>query len=327
MKYFLIALLTLISLPSQAKFYPTDTQEISIPSGVQTAINASIKYSFEYDNHSAHCSATVISPEGIILTARHCIDSCLKEKRRIKNISIGPNSRDEYLVYDHAPGDQCPILLPTGENTAIYASAEVLALGQAEIPNPLAVRFDVPEKYFTLLDHGIAFLSGDFAILRVPELKGSVCAPVSEKEIKPGTKIWTASYPGKSTRLDHNSDGINKFVSYGEAKESTLTGENPTVLEIVEAAKEHPELLDIFRDSFDLPHLIISDVDFIGGSSGSGLFDEEGNLVGLNSSGSSTPSKYYKDTSISLRLSWIRAVLEANYPDLKFSKLFNCERN
>ena len=324
MKYFIILLFILFAQVSHAKFYPVDTREISLPKNYQKISSASVHFMSD----SSFCSGTVVSSDGILLTAQHCFASCLLENGALKKQTIGSGERDFYTeVNPNIAGKRCRISVFTDRSSGYPEEAEVIATGIGDSPDPTTIYADNFELYKELISRGIGWGSGDFILLKVKSLKNKTCASVSTDELKAGDPVWAVSYPHKTERKDsYDADGWNKFVSLGKVTASALENEHPSIRSWVQEYAQDPEFLQTVGLLYNLPYLINSDLDLVHGSSGSGIINSEGKLIGVNIMGYSDFVKYYSGASVSLQLNWISYILERYYPTVRFSDVFNCQK-
>lgn len=149
-------------------------------------------YSLGFTNST--CTGTLISKEGHVLLARHCLESAISISEQIRNsqnrlkpfLSVEKNGILSIIRYDSAYLSHS-LTVPVGlDNSRIFA--KIFALG----PGNLNPRFSnliesdtVIATHNSLSDAGYSS-GGDFAIVQVNELKMQNCYKLSNQTVEVG---------------------------------------------------------------------------------------------------------------------------------------------
>ncbi len=229
------------------------------------------------DSPSGRCSANVISDAGHVLTARHCLMRCLVasgvfEFRKDSGFFL------QFLKPERLGVANCELELDGKVRTATVIATAPGFLSQMEERGFRAIN---PERYDELV--ALGFTSrGDFVILEVPELAGRPCRPLARELPRAGEPVASASFPSATTRPDGaNSDGVAKYRTAGRV--TSGIADNACLQEWAKTAApaEYDRRLKSLRENFDEPGSFMTDTDAVPGSSGSGIWNERGEIVGI----------------------------------------------
>lgn len=227
------------------------------------------------------CSGTFISPEGHFLTALHCIG------RWISDLGLG-ESRSE-------PG--AIKLVSVLKQYPSGARADGFYLGDfPDIANPSiaflgkGIQYFERERVSEMKEHeidSIAELYEDLAILKF-DLDGRQIpfARIAGELPAPGTPVWHISKPYAVNRQNGpSSDGSTKYVTSGKI----ISLKDSPAFENVCCENCHREKLLRYYSRGRL----FTTVDYHYGSSGGGIFNAEGELLGLNAISLHDPGNGY----------------------------------
>lgn len=223
-------------------------------------------------NDNGDCTATTISDQGHILTARHCVTKCLIRSRyftaKVEQGVLNYFERDDSKTQP----SECPATID-GQNVTI----------QIEITSPgLIFSFDEPgfksiagELYRDMAARGYTS-QGDFAIFKIKGASPSPCMGLSSTPARPGETQRTLGYPSQTFRPDgHNSDGVGLFYSKGTVIPSIT--ENRCVMS---AGFDATKMTKIIA-THDLDFQYISTLDAIHASSGTAAINDAGHVTGI----------------------------------------------
>ena len=172
MKFLFFMLLFLLAVMSRA-----DSQPDAPPPGI-----------FRIDDNSGHsaCTAVAVSPDGMLLTALHCLRNCLRHQGRMESTSnpfIGLTELD--VVIDPQTAVSCPNLSIQSLGTE---GVMVLAAGAS------LIRYD---SHFFLSDtadfsathaKGLDVMNDDFALIQIAEATPD-CGQLSRVDILPNAHL------------------------------------------------------------------------------------------------------------------------------------------
>ncbi len=272
------------------RFYKLDDLPASVrPPNLDQIANAIVKL-------DGSCAGVMISNDGYLLTARHCIEWRIDKRHfRIDDIDGIITTR---ITKSSAIGSFINLSI-SGENF----SGTVVALGtgsvmeekESYLQNALDVRTKLKEKYGNDFE-----FNSDFAIIKINSDHNFPCIKGSKKDKTPSF-VLAIGFPNKTFRPgEFNSDGKSKFFSAGQFCDNQQ-------IQDIKAKKNLSDLVDVLRTINEkygtektieaIETLGFSDrlkshsATITGGNSGGGLLDDDGNLLGINVMGAT----YYKD--------------------------------
>lgn len=296
------------------------------------------------------CSATVVSNEGHILSARHCFDSCLRDLGAISNQSNYGKVRVINIDLQKAIGGICTFQI----NKDAKVEAEIVAVSPGRIIKSASGDLD-PEtpnestQYWRDVKNHVPpnyEFSSDFIILKPTTQQKLPCSPAefSKPRLK-GNFIWAVGMPKKTKRTNRlNSDGQNQFVSTGPYCGVERQDEDFLLLKARYGLNASPlrdmlkyvglgELIETLHNSLEpSTGTFYHSATVISGNSGGGLFDEDGKLVGITVATLPSPygrslEKYFLTcSSRGLSIERIYNLIEAQRGSEIAKATFNCSR-
>lgn len=286
------------------------------------SIQASISWNGWGGNYS-DCTHTWVSNQGHMLTALHCIRSCIEQSKfeRFKNeqgfeqykliknekgeegyVETGllrkikvPNTVDSYgvdpyVVYEVDEEKLKNVVCLDGQAKGLQM--RILALGakgwipEYDIPGFSKAYSEIYQEYRKKGFVGIQDI-GDFALVQVEKIPDTSvqngnkffsyppnCLKMRKDQVKTGEKVWNLSYPA-FTRKDGSESSYDPRVSGG------------VVFSKWKHPRYSPENLKVLDDRF-----LYASTDIEGGSSGSSLLDEKGDIAGVISLKTEGPNQY-----------------------------------
>ncbi|HLE01315.1 MAG TPA: serine protease [Bdellovibrionota bacterium] len=269
-----------------------------------------------------HCSGVVISPDGYVLTALHCVESCFSkldgtldqglaaveqddEPRPFYYIFSVQNQRPEKVVCSKLSspglGLSNPRLVATGRGYAYFDDSKAMQFSQS------------------LFDRFVS-TQDDFALLKFETELPLTCVKPASRPASTGDRIWAIGYPRATTRSNgHGSDGKSQLVSYGTVYDG---------LEHNTAYRSLPPAVYARLREFNGTQNIISGMDIFIGNSGSMAANESGELVGINVAGAvleldEARRRYFDGSAVTLRIEHIQSELQRVAPGLG-KEAFGC---
>lgn len=235
------------------------------PSGFERGRAAALEIPAANDDQG--CSATIVSNQGHVLTALHCLPQCIRltEGKTVSSF--------RYTVPDHqavkAGKATCRVpFAQEGRNLGSH-SVTVVAVGAGYVyavkPKNLAKELDKkPERraaFSQLIEAGVG-IPGDFAILSVPGLAGRSCVRTSGRTASVNESVWNIGYPDTRNRAAF-SPGSVTYAPIGKVPSQVISGQQGASL--------------VTRRTGAL----ISTIEAHAGSSGSGMLSSQGELLGV----------------------------------------------
>lgn len=259
------------------------------------------------DGDDLGCSATIISNQGHVLTALHCLPQCVRltEGKSVKSF--------RFTVPDHqqVKGGKANCKLPfaqEGKKLGNLAS-QVVAAGAGyvfavDIENLKKELDKKPERraaFSQLIQAGVG-IPGDYAILRVPGLAGRTCANTSSRTATVNESVWNIGYPSNRSGAAFSA-GKAIYSPVGNVDLTVISGQQASTL--------------VMRRT----GAIITSIEAHTGSSGSGIISYQGDLVGvLNAAGTKSGS-----SSFGSGIAYIVSTATENYGSAVVANAFNCQ--
>lgn len=237
------------------------------------------------------CSGAFISPDGLYLTALHCLGTLLRKFSLVKDSSsleagelmilrvLEQNPNDvfaEGFYLGDNPKFKNPKIVFLGRGLHLLSAPAIMSRTIGELENAVDIYEDIALLKFDLEGTTVPFAK--FGLDRIPTK---------------GTPLWHISKPYKADRIGGpGSDGHSKYITKGFAidlKKSEAFRDGPS------ACCSECEIEKLLR--YYEGNRFFTTTDFSNGSSGGGVFDEEGNLLGINVIGLHNPAITYKSGS------------------------------
>jgi hypothetical protein len=146
------------------------------------------------DEPDSWCTASPITPDGYMLTALHCVRTCLS------TANVGENATNPFIGLNDifvsnrskTGGINCPTLsIPALGVKGVTVVATGSALSQFDAH----FMFDFPSLYNELKSSGFASRTNDYAILKIAVTKPIQCLPINANGASAGTSIWAVGFP------------------------------------------------------------------------------------------------------------------------------------
>lgn len=245
---------------AEAGFYKESTLP-EAPQQVRGLFAASVELETEF----ARCSGAMISPDGYVLTAAHCIWDCLVEQKKARRY----RTESAYTVVSASPtpGISCPIRLRDYGAT----TARVELLGRAQVLvnfELLAKNRDEDDAVMTM-----AAFDEDFAVLKFQLPRAAACVPLAPARPNPGERVWALGYPSTTVGGRGKFEALSgdEYISYGRVFER-----------LSDLALDSSEKIRGAERFFAANHnaYLFTSADIYTGSSGGMLANPAGELVG-----------------------------------------------
>jgi S1-C subfamily serine protease len=280
---------------------------------ISHAAQATLKISTKLDEeNSSDCSAAFISNDGYVLTAMHCISSCLPNNV----LRISGSEKEAYMLYEKTAPVKGLICADISAPELQLNTAEIVAIGKgfAEFDD-LQIRkipVEIRKKIFEL--------RSDFAILKFKVPNPVKCLSLEKKpSFNINEQTFTLGFPSETFRNQYASDGVKLFISIGKitgnvSRSAYLTQNRLSNEDILKLLETHPSW-DFFIDS-----------DTTDGNSGSPVINEQGNLIGVYHSMMTADSQnqYVTGSSIALKITEIQNQLLSERKLSEIDTYFKC---
>ena len=253
------------------------------------------------------CSGTLLSREGHVLTALHCLLPDLK-----KAGALLPDKKDGFVRIESPPPGGLALPRVLVKSAGIFgpagSKARLLVLGRA-LFLPEGQGIEIPQS---------PERSEDFALLVVdpPPKRPAPClepGPVS----RAGAKVWAVGFPGPARRAGRASDGKARRASFGHL----LAGFRASAW--FKGRGLAPEAFAAMDSFFLGDRAWLTDLDSAGGLSGAAVVDAAGKLAGILSS-TGDEAQFADGTTLVVRADWIRAQVEKRLGAAGARRAFRC---
>jgi V8-like Glu-specific endopeptidase len=211
------------------------------------------------------CGATFISNDGYVLTALHCLENCSVEKTQTHGAITIMSSDLEAIKAGRVT---CNVDPSTYNKSMFTVSSPIVAAGLGTITainsKAMAESTQESQNLATLIAQGYTD-SEDYAILKLP-IANHGCLQVASPY--PSENVWSISWPVETSRDgSDNAPGGQPVFTSGIITSILST----TPLKSAGQTQSSPRYDGNFMTT----------VDAVYGSSGSGILNSEGRLVGM----------------------------------------------
>jgi len=305
----------------QTTFIPAEKglRDLQAPLNMMAA-SPKIEFVDRGGNVLDHCSGSVVSDSGTLLTAGHCVEQCLSASQAIRN-------EEGLRVVDRSRMNAVPCLVRVN---GTIMSAEILASHDCR-----------GEDRYKTGNSRVACKGLDFAVLKVDAKNlGQLqpCFQISSRVPSARSKVAAIGYPPVTARVVYksgasDSNGKAQFLTTG----TVIPFQNHCYHDVDPSSGEkpgnrsfgHPERAAILKRQVDSGDALQTTTDVLPGVSGAGLSDlNTFELVGvarskiLNSANvECVGSGFYTSTAS------ILTALTKDYPQLDLDQVFRCEKN
>ena len=317
MKALLPALLLLLSATSHARFYTRENLPRK-PLNFERAYAAALRLD-EMNSGGDHCSAVSVSRDGHVLTNLHCLKNCLADAGKALQEITGQHYTIQKPRQQNPKGVVCDNIAWDDSDGNAHVGGRVVWLGRGSQTFSDADVDAIAEDAF----RDVVAHQDDFAILKFDMPAQTACVPFSAAPPRAGGTVWTLGYPNFSSRGDgYDSTGYKKHISFGTVTADIRTDAYLSGLITTEAQWRRLE------SAYGQPHILLSKVDSMHGSSGSMLINEEGELVSIHYSATSPSADRMKTdlgaNALSIRVDHVRAELKAGLGEAAMRSIFDC---
>ncbi len=309
-------------------FIPTLAYGKFVNSALLNADLEAIKSTIFYlESNSGRCTASLISDQGHFLTARHCLQRCLIPNGVFKWAPESTNGTQFYTLDPSKLGHAtCDVKL---NGKPANVSIEATSLGFILKMDERSFQTLDPELFKTMVQNGFTS-EGDFVIFKSELYKDNKKCLNLVNEASVLQKHNVLSYPSKTYRTKgNNSDGESLFFSSGEYYADILA--NSCLKNVALNSLQVSQL----QSRFNFATSFLSSVDAIHGSSGSSVFDDNLNILGiltnvfnfesLSSTESDLPeNRYCEGSAKTLKTSTILNILRQQNFD---TSILSCGKN
>lgn len=272
MFYWILSLgISLASAQSLETIRFTAWDELENVSQSQLELKAAVK---QIKSTNGSCTATTISSEGHMITARHCLRTCLIQSKVFKEVAVLGGATYYFdIVPENLEASECSVKIDDQDvKIKIEATSPGMILGM----NENSLRTLEPQLFKDLVEKGYTKY-GDFVIFKPKGLTGpQACVPISTRAVQAGDIQQSLGYPGETERPDgFNSDGESLYYSKGYVLASIT--ENTCVQETTFSEYHYNKLFETFDD----PRNFMTTLDAIHGSSGTSVMGPDNGVAGI----------------------------------------------
>ncbi len=248
------------------------------------------------------CSGTVISPDGYLLTAFHCVASCLTNPIKDKVVLLPSGQAANGFELSRSPKNICDFGPKLGK-------AEFVASGTLRMIETTEFRkiaLSNLQDAFELKNLGYTAPAGrgDFAILKLQNVSNLACAKIASHAPFENQKIWSFSFP--VFERDVKSKKGEAYYTEGVVKSAFF------------------ESSDFNSKIYDDPAMFWSTTDAEGGSSGAAVFTDSDEILGIFVSSVKPQNSYREGSTKNISIKAILKTLEGQLGKEKVESIFSC---
>lgn len=317
MKALLPALCLLLSTAAHARFYTRENLP-NKPRNFERAYDSALRLG-EMNGAGDHCSAVSVSRDGYVLTNLHCLKNCLEDAGKGLVEITSEHHSIQKVRKQNPKGLVCANLAWEDRDGDAHVNGRVVWLGRGSQTFSDEAVESIPDAAF----RDVVAHHEDFAVLKFDLQRPAACVPSSASPPRAGGTVWNIGYPNFTMRYDgYDSSGYKKHVSFGPVTASVREDSYLSALIKTEAQWRRLEA------AYGQPHVLLSGVDSMHGSSGSMIVDEEGELVAIHYSATSPSAKRMKAdlgaNGLAIRVDHVWADLRAGLGEAAARAVFDC---
>jgi hypothetical protein len=261
------------------------------------------------------CTGSFVSNDGYMLTAGHCLQTCLKDLSGTKNLNSG-NLYDINL-YDQSllKGSVCELRV----KQLGFKRAKIVFIGSGtagfEDDHIDGISKEVRSKLSHLLD---------FALIKFETKTKTKCLNVATDKIMKGDEVMSIGHPGRADRKANSSNGISKYFGFGEISDSLMDNE------LYKEKGFSTEKILMLEEAYNLDHYFVTSADLVPGYSGGPTLNLKGEIIGVNTNVASFidyTERYVANSAIILRATTIQKELEKFFVPDQMKSFFSCVKD
>lgn len=304
-------------------FYKPENMPIT-PKNFARAAHAT----FRISPQEGTCSAVVLSNDGYVATALHCVEHCFHTKWNYQPpvVSVPKTHSDIYsgvqIPVQAPPEMNCPDM--QGPNFWNYEfqidNPTIVFVGRGMLTNNEKKMVAISDAEFD----SIKDLEEDVAILKYKVKPGQVlpCVPAAKVMPAPNQPVWAVGFPVRGPGYDW--DGYRKGTSVGRVRASMAED-----LVLKQYASEiNPQDVSRFWNYqtalWDRPDFLLTSADGAHGNSGGLMVDQNGDFVGVAFSITKGEDHYNGGSFVGFSAVRLREEATRFLGEEKSEEIFNC---
>lgn len=308
------------------------------PKNAQKALSAVARIG----GHDFQCGAVILSKEGHVATAMHCLKNCLfNPKTKEPKLKMNQQKKGSYYSsYEIKAGEQihCSIDFKR-DNLAIFPASEfvnqqyslgdpkVLWAGKGEHWHNEPLVADLTQKEFDSFKE----LTEDIAILKYEDVQfyneettQTPCIQVEEARMDPGDPVWNIGYPHANDRLHYRGWGSVYSMGFirADIKEDPIYKKYASQM-----SKEKREIFwEREMEIWNQEHILLHTTDAFRGNSGGATVSENGQLLGIVFGiTKSSKTVYQEATTLSYDARALKRRVRDDLGQKAADEIFNCK--
>jgi hypothetical protein len=320
-KFFIAIILNGFSCLTFANFTSVDNiDHLNLPTNFEKVKYAAVSL--------GDCGGTYIGSNGYILTALHCLRTRVQEHITIKEFKTDlVRTNLEELRTKPSTNFHIGInaQLPTMEFPTQY---KIIAAGKGYYTGIDFLQAAIKNSdFFSKLQEDGYGSTQDWAIIKIEE-KNTPCVNIENPGLREKEKVWSLSYQAREGYETWKSHKSKQYYSEGIIT-SGITDNSAFQKWLQKFSVDKRELLvNFYKSTLELPGALFTTVDAVPGVSGSGLFDKDGNVVGVLNAvewfGLNGQEVYLPGTTQAVSTSSIVEALKQHFSDNEIKEMFFC---
>lgn len=311
------AVFLLLSGAAHARFYIRENLPAK-PRDFERAYAAAARLD-EMNSSGDHCSAAAVSRDGYVLTNLHCLKNCLADA----GMPLAEINEEHYTIQKsrkrNPTGVICGNLTWDDGSGDAATNGRIVWLGRGSQTFSDEHAAAIPEAAF----REVAAHHEDFAVLKFERTRPASCVPLASAPPRAGDTVWNIGFPNFTMRYDgFDSTGFKKHVSFGPI--ATGIRNDAYLTRLIKTDDQWRRL----ESAYGQPHILLSAVDSMRGSSGSMIVDAEGELLAIHYSATSPSAERMKAdlgaNGLSILVSHIRKDLRDGLGEEAARRIFHC---
>jgi V8-like Glu-specific endopeptidase len=286
------------------------------PEQIQALSTASSSVLRLSDQYGDVCTGFFVSQSGYLLTAAHCLRSCF-ENAKIETVDQRQNPTYKIATYPKSLKQSFACQYQLQDGSVLRAKVIATGSGYAEFDDRTA------ENIPRAVQNKISQIK-DYALLKLNLKKKSSCLHLNFSNIAGYEQVSIIGFPVAAKRANGSLDGHSAYLSLGHIESSLEKNTDYLSQNFFE------NKIRLLEGLYNLKTSFISNADLVGGSSGSPVLNNAGDVIGIATdvaAFSDGSLQFVDDSAIAIRVTAVREDLKHRFSDQELKEFFTCEIN